>query len=427
MNTTSTIHRACQALAILILCAATIPRAAAHDEHDNLPSTGVAVRGNRLIISPEAEKTLGLSTTVLHLRDLERDVMANASVEIPWRTHAFATSLVAGRISDVHVQPGDTVALGEHLAEVESQEIETLQLELLKAATEFTLASRLLEQRGGLASSGSVSERRVMETQTTRDQWAADRSIAIRKLLSLGFTNEMIDKVLATRRPVRTVPITSPLAGVVSAANVRVGQVVSPWQQVYEIVDLSTIWVHGQVLETDSTAVAEKQPVDVLVDALPDTTFTGEVDHVGVKLDPESRSLHVHVEVDNHEKLLREGMFCRLRIRAKVVPEAIACPYDAIVDPGGEPWVLVQERPGIFVRQPVKLGMRSDSFVEILDGVFPGDPVVVTGKHELASLFQADAESPTAAGGRRPPRPAPRTKPRRLGTSSRSANRIAHR
>ena len=238
--------------------------------------------------------------------------MANASVEIPWRTHAFATSLVAGRISDVHVQPGDSVAKGQHLAEVESQEIETLQLDLLKAATEFTLASRLLEQRGGLASSGSVSERRVMETQTTRDQWAADRSIAIRKLLSLGFTNEMIDKVLATRRPVRTVPITSPLAGVVSVANVRVGQVVSPWQQVYEIVDLSTVWVHGQVLETDSTAVAEKQPVDVLVDAVPDTTFTGEVDHVGVKLDPESRSLHVHVEVDNQDKLLRKGMFCRL-------------------------------------------------------------------------------------------------------------------
>jgi cobalt-zinc-cadmium efflux system membrane fusion protein len=369
----------------------------AHDEHDNLPSTGVAVRGDRLLISPEAQKSLGVSTTVLHLQDLKRDVMANATVEIPWRTHAFATSLVAGRIAEVLVQPGDTVDKGQRLAEVESQEIETLQLDLLKAASEYLLASRLLEQRGGLASSGSISERRVLETQTTRDQFAADRGIAIRKLLSLGFTSAMIDQLLTTREPIRTIPIVSPLAGIVSAANVRVGQVVSPWQQVYEIVDLSTVWVHGQVLETDSTSVAEGQPVDVLVDALPDQNFVGKVDHVGVKLDPESRSLHVHVEVDNHEKLLREGMFCRLRIRARVAADAIACPYDAVVDPGGSPWLLIEDRPGTYLRQPVKLGMRSGSFVEILDGAFPGDPVVITGKHELASLFTA-ADEQQASG-----------------------------
>ena len=69
MNTTLVIHRVVWAFAILYLCAATIPHAAhAHEGHDDLPSTGVAVRGNRLIISPEAEKTLGLTTTVLHLQ-----------------------------------------------------------------------------------------------------------------------------------------------------------------------------------------------------------------------------------------------------------------------------------------------------------------------------------------------------------------------
>lgn len=369
----------------------------AHDEHDNLPSAGAAVRGDRLLISSAAQKSLGVTTTVLHLQDLERDIMANATVEIPWRTHAFATSLVAGRIAEVLVQPGDTVEKGQRLAEVESQEIETLQLDLLKAATEYLLASRLLDQRGGLASSGSISERRVLETQALRDQWAADRGIAIRKLLSLGFTQAMIDQLLTTREPIRTIPIVSPLAGVVAAANVRVGQVVAPWEQVYEIVDLSVMWVHGQVLETDSTSVAEGQAVDVLVDALPDQAFVGKVDHVGVKLDPESRSLHVHVEVDNHEKLLREGMFCRLRIRARVAADAIACPYDAVVDPGGAPWLLVEERPGTFVRQPVKLGMRSGAFVEILDGAFPGDPVVLTGRHELASLFTAADEQAASA------------------------------
>jgi membrane fusion protein, heavy metal efflux system len=383
--------------------------AQAHDEHNNLPNTGVAVDGDVLRISREAEKSLGLVTEVVHLKDLERDVMANSAVEVPWRQHAYVTSLVAGRISRVHVQPGDKVDHGQVLAQVESQEIEDLQTALLKAASELDLANRLLEERTSLASSGSMSERRLLESQAIRNELAAERGILVLKLLSLGLTSPMIDEILTSGKPVRTVPITSPIGGVVSVSNVRAGQVVAPWQQVYEIVDLSTVWVHGQVLETDSTLVKEGQPVDISVDAFPDKVFKAEVGHVGVKLDPELRTMHVHVEVDNKEKLLRDGMFGRLRIRATVVREAVACPVDAVVDPGNQPYVVVLERrgatpqqPSVFLRQPVELGLRSGGFVEVIDGLFPGDPVVTTGKHELASLFAAESaglKTAVASGG----------------------------
>ena len=95
-----------------------------------------------------------------------------------------------------------------------------------------------------------------------------------------------------------------------------------------------------------------------------------------------------------------------------VVPEAVACPIDAVFDRHDEPYVLVSERPATslqpatYVRQPVKLGLRSGGFVEILDGLYPGDPVVLVGKQELASLFAAEdamakSSTPTkvAAGG----------------------------
>ena len=85
-------------------------------------------------------------------------------------------------------------------------------------------------------------------------------------------------------------------------------------------------------------------------------------------------------------------MFGRLRIRATVVEEAVACPVDAVVENGPHSYVMTLDRPGIYLRQPVKLGLRSGGYVEVLDGLFPGDPVVTTGKHELASLFAAEAE-----------------------------------
>ena len=78
-----------------------------------------------LRISREAEKSLGIATTVVHLQDLEHDVMANSAIEVPWRKHAFATSLVAGRISRVHVQPGDRVEKGQVLRKSKARKSKT--------------------------------------------------------------------------------------------------------------------------------------------------------------------------------------------------------------------------------------------------------------------------------------------------------------
>jgi cobalt-zinc-cadmium efflux system membrane fusion protein len=376
-------------IAVLLIFAKHSSVTLAHEGHDSLPSTGVTVRGNRLLISPQAEKSLGLTTTVVHLQDLEHDVRANGSVEVPWRQHAYATTLSGGRVERVLAPLGEQVEAGQELARIESPDVETAQLDLIKAATALELAERMVTQRAALLRNGNIAERRVLESQADRDHWTAERGIAWRKLLALGLTPKTLDEVLTTGKPVRTVPVISPIRGVVSAADVHVGQVVQPWQQIYEIVDLSSLWVHGQILESDCLAVAEGQRVSITFDALPDQTFEGQVDHLGIKLDPELHALHVHVAVDNAAGQLRAGMFGRLKIRANVARDVVACPIDAIFERGDQSCVLVQERAGEYVCQPVTLGLRSGKMVEITDGLFPGDPVVKLGKRELASLLPA--------------------------------------
>lgn len=376
-------------IAALAIVAVPTREALAHEGHDNLPSTGVTVRGNRLLISPQAEKSLGIATTVVHLQDLEHDVRANGSVEVPWRQHAYATTLSGGRVERVLAQMGEEVSAGQELARIESPDVETAQLDLLKAASALELAERMVTQRAALLRNGSIAERRLLESEADRDHWTAERGIAWRKLLALGLTPKTLDEVLTTGKPVRTVPVISPIRGVVSVADVHVGQVVQPWQQIYEIVDLSKLWVHGQILESDCLAVAEGEHVRITFDALPDQTFEGQVDHLGIKLDPELHALHVHVAVDNSAGQLRAGMFGRLNIRASVARDVVACPIDAIFERGSQTCVLVQERAGEYVCQPVMLGLRSGKLVEVTDGLFPGDPVVTLGKRELVSLLPA--------------------------------------
>lgn len=377
------------------------PAHAHDDDHDRLPSTGVTVNGNRLLVSPEAEKAIGLTTAMAGLKDLERVVTAHAPIEVPWRQHAFAGTLVKGRVDQVLVQPGERVSAGQELLRVEGLELESLQAELLQFHAQLALASRVARERENLAKTGSISVRSLQESQATERELMAQATIVTRKLQSLGLSQQTLDEVLKSGRPVRTVSIVSPLSGAVAHADVRIGQVVEPQQQLVEIVDLSKVWAHGQVLETDMASVAEGMPVVLSVDALSGTTpvgderagksFASRIEHLGVMVDPESRSIHVHVPLDNKAGLLRPGMFGRLRITVASAKEAVVCPEEAVVHEGGRGYVLLQERDGVFVRQPVTLGMRSENWVEVLDGLFPGDPVVTTGKHELSSLFAGGA------------------------------------
>ncbi len=357
-----------------------------HEGHE-LPATGATVQGNRILLAAGAAKAIGLATATVGLKDLERSVTANAPIEVPWRQHAFASTLVKGRIQSILAKPGDTVSAGQELLRIDGVEIEAMQLELLQFEAERALAARVARQREKLAATGATSQKRLWEALAAERERMVQVAIAARKLRSLGFSQESLDKIVKTGRPAKTVSIASPVRGVVSQAEVRVGQTVEPWQHLYEIVDLSSLWAHGQVLETDMMSVREGMPVEMTCDALPGKTFASRIEHVGIQVDPESRSIHVHVPLDNAAGLLRPGMFGRLRITVADVKQAVVCPVEAITHRNGRDYVLLHERDGVYVRTPVSLGMRSGGWVEVIDGLFPGDPVVVTGRHELSSLF----------------------------------------
>jgi membrane fusion protein, heavy metal efflux system len=359
----------------------------AHENHAPLPTKGVKIVGDQIMISAKGREAIGLTTAKITLANLSRLVGVNARIELPWRQQAMIASLVPGKIEQVLARPGEAVVAGQELARVVSMELESLQSELLQATTEAAFAERVLNQRNRLDQTGTVSGKSLLEARAVYTQKIAQREVARQKLLALGFSENTLKQILTSQQTVGWLPITSPIGGTITHADVRVGQTVQTTDHLYHVVDPSTVWIVGEVLEADVAHLRKGQEVKTTFAAVPNRSFQGQINHVRLKMNQRSRTQSVVVAMDNRDALLRPGMFGRADIEVQIAKDAVFCPADALIQTRHAVYVLVQRGEGKFVSQPVKLGLRHDGRVEVLDGLFPGDHVVVIGNYLLASLM----------------------------------------
>jgi len=343
-----------------------------HEGHAPLPTKGLRVEGERLVLSQEAAQALGVKTAKVELRGLERIVRAHASIATPVGHLAYATTLVGGKIVEMLARPGDQVDRGQLLARMQSAEFESLQLDMLQAADELSLAERMLREREKIG--GAVAGRLLLETRATRDQKAAQLTIARQKLASLGLTPELLAAMESDHEPNTTLPISSPMRGTIAEADVRTGQVVTPTEHLYHIIDQSQVWVVGEIVESQSADLKNEQRVRCMLEAFPGRVFSGSLKHVGVRLGNERRTLAVTAHRSREVRALAREL-------------APVCPAEAAYRLGNDEYALVEDGPAKYARRKIKASFRSAKYIAIASGLFPGDRVVTIGRQELAAAF----------------------------------------
>lgn len=375
--------------AILILALSILANrpAHAHDGHAPLPTKGASVQGNQLMLSESARKSIGVEAAKVTLADLEKSVQSQCQIRLPWHQQAQVTTLLSGRILKVMARPGDKVEQGQELAEVASPEFETVQRDLLKAIAAKKLSDRLLAQRESLVKTNTIPTELLIETRRQTEETAAGVEVANRKLLAIGLNQAAIDQVIASETPIRTLSIRSPMKGEVAKTDVRVGQVVARDEHLFHIVDLSKLEFAGEVIETDVPAVRIGQSVKASFTALPGQVFSGVVEHTELEVDERLHTLTVVAHAENPGGQLKPGMSGRMTIMVAKAEQAIVCPVAAIFGPPTNPHVFLDRATSRFDRRPVKLGLRAGNQVEIVDGLFPGDRVVVVGAGVMTSLM----------------------------------------
>jgi multidrug efflux pump subunit AcrA (membrane-fusion protein) len=179
----------------------------------------------------------------------------------------------------------------------------------------------------------------------------------------------------------------SPASGIVMEKKAVQGMRFMPGEMLYQIADLSAVWVVADVFEQDLALVKTGAKARVTINAYPDKVFTGTVSYVYPTLKPETRTVPVRVELANPGLLLKPGMFAQVELGVSAKAKVVTVPLSAVIDSGTRQIVLLSQGEGRFMPREVKLGARSDTVVEVLDGVKDGEIVVV------AANFLIDAES----------------------------------
>lgn len=385
-------------VALVFAATNTIGVAAAHEGHAPLPTKGVQVDVEKglLTLSPAAHKSLGLQTAALEQRALEEKALAYATLVTPWPQQYFVSSQLSGRIAALHVVTGETVKPGQLLAEVGSPDLDALQLELRTAANDLSLSSRQAERLRGLAQSQAVPEREYIEANAKYEQDKYAVQIARRKLRSLGISDAVIDRAVDStdgEQPLLA-PLFSPIKGTVSHADLSIGKIIAAHEHLFEVNDLSKLWVKIGVVERDVARIKAGQRVELEFSAFPKQPVEATIAVPVVDVDPLTHVATAWAEVTNpagQPKYL-PGMYGTARIITSEPTKLLSMPASALLGSGAERYVLVEvaatSKGFEYRRQSVAVVAQNSAFAQLQPGtLFPGDRVVKTGGQVLSSFF----------------------------------------
>ena len=186
--------------------------------------------------------------------------------------------------------------------------------------------------------------------------------------------------------PPPSVELKASQGGLVVASHVRLGQPVEPSAELLDISDRSKLWAVAKIPEQEAAQVAIGTAARIHIPALGDEVFEAELTRFGVEADREAGTIEAIFELDNVDGKLRPGMRAEFSVVLDSQPFVLSVPRTAIQGDPASRVVFVKdyELPNAFIRVPVTLGGENDAYVEVLNGVFPGDEVVTQGSYALS-------------------------------------------
>lgn len=306
--------------------------------------------------------------------------------------HALAdiTALVRGRVIDVYGDLGKQVASGEILAVLYSSDLGMAQSSYLKAKARLFVAERASQRAQALLQEKVIGIAEAQRREGDMISARADEREARDRLKLLGMTDDIIKSLDRDQQIKSYIPIVSPFAGRIIARDLTKGEVVETTARLFQVADLSQVWVTANIPERDipfihSDQHGHTQKVEVHVKAYPDRVFPGAITYVGDVLDPATRTMRLRIELPNEDGKLKPQMFATVRVYGEGESERLTLPEGAIQRDRERQFVFIQRDAQTFELRDVQTGDSNGQRVTIMSGVQPGDMVVTKGAFVLKS------------------------------------------
>jgi cobalt-zinc-cadmium efflux system membrane fusion protein len=256
-------------------------------------------------------------------------------------------------------------------ANLQHVEIKTQPATLGNLETTLKAAGRVSENRNKTAKVVSTLEGRLIKLN-----YDLNDHVRAGDVVALVQTPELLGRPLEVK---------APIDGVITERKSTAGESIAKDTEIYMISDPADLWVLAEIKERDIGQVKIGQDAGFTVLAYPDESFHGKVVRIGHRIEEESRTLEVRIEVNNADGRLKPGMFADVEIVTTVQENVLLISDSALQTEGDNQIVFVALNDSKFEKRVVKTGMEQHGRLEVIDGVKPGEKVVTAGSFILKS------------------------------------------
>jgi membrane fusion protein, heavy metal efflux system len=348
-----------------------------------------------VILAPEAAAQAGIKTAEVSV------VEPWASTEVPGVVTANAyrevkvAPLVGGIVRKVHAELGTAVKRGAPLATLFSAELADAQTKFLSMRAMLEADHRRRERTRELVDIGAASRQELEEVTAVHAGHATEVEAARQRLLLLGLSRKQVDALTHPRQVMADVVVPVPIDGVITGRSANLGQVVGMGEELFVVTDLADVWVVGDLYEQDFQRVRVGSEATITTLAYPELRLQGRVSYIDPRVDPQTRTAKVRVEVPNPDGQLRLGMYMTMVFSTTSGAPVVMVPRAAVQTIGGRHvvFVAVPDEEGRFAQRTVTLGSLAGGSYTVLHGLQSGEVVVTEGSFFLRAESLRNAPS----------------------------------
>lgn len=322
------------------------------------------------------EKASSISVRIMHVERQELPLVVESVGRLAPNREVTLAAEISGVVESYHADIGDRVKKDQILLRIDSTDYRLALMEaeagLAIAQSRLDLAKKVYERAKTLLPKKVITPDDFDKSEA--DYLGAGASMK-RATVLVDIAKERLDK---TR-------IRSPFDSLIAERMIEVGQMIGAGQPVLTVAEFASMRVKIYLAEKDYVQLDREDPVSIMVEAYPDVDITGRIDRVRIKADERTNTFGVEILLDNPGLFLKAGMTARVRITADTVHDTILIPQSTVQYKRDRQEVFVVGSDQRAEPRRVLLGRSTDDRIQVLDGLIPGDQLVVSGGQYLKS------------------------------------------
>ncbi len=366
-----------------------------------------------IILSETQEKNIELETAVAKEQAIDLDITVPGEFRAITDNTSSVYAPVDGKIADVFVTQGQSVAAGQNLISLQSDYIGQIQSELMQNIIETDANIRIANSQLSFAKNNFARESELLKEKiTSKRDWedaktqyekeTANLSALIAKKASMismykqrlnlyGADTSVVDMVISTHKISPYITLKANKSGIILSRKVNSEEFVSANKELFELSDLSKIWLSGFIYADNVQSVKLGNVVSAEIDD--GNVVKGKLIYIAPSIDENTKTLEVRAEIDNAKGMLKPNLYAKMTITVGKM-EALIIPVAAVQKFGDANLIYVEINPHVYEERNVELGQKTAEYAEIKSGIKAGETVVTKGSFALLgeSIKQNEAK-----------------------------------